>query len=102
MVVESDADRLAHLVDYGVSVVATVNGVVQPAVTGIFDDAYKEEMLQGDQVVAFRPQVVVRTIDCANWKKSTTTLSINATVWRIHSMQPDGTGITTVKLLASS
>lgn len=95
MAVESDADRLAFLVDFGVSATFGVD-----TVTGLFDNEYIS-VFTGDvvDVESSSPAFTCRTSDVPSISHGYT-LTVNATAYTVHGVQPDGEGFTVLVLEA--
>jgi len=92
MAVESDADRLALLSDFGQAV--TINGT---SVTAIFDDKFLmiDEMTMN--IESSEPQIECRTSDVSGFSNGAMVV-IGTTTYYITTLEPDGTGLTTITL----
>lgn len=93
MSVESSADRLAYLADFGVT--AIVNGTT--SVTGIFDDKF---LMVDDlelNIESSEPQFLCRTSDSSAFTDGMTFV-VNGTSYIITTVEPDGTGFTVITL----
>lgn len=98
MAVESAADRLALLTDFGQEVTYTVQGGSAVSITGIFDNDYSE--IDSGGMVGFamqQPRLTVRTSDVQNCTEGDTFV-ISGTTYLSRVVQDDGTGITVVVL----
>ncbi len=98
MAVESAADRLAMLVDFGQSVTYTVQNGSPVTITGIFDNDYAEVDAGG--MVGFamqQPRLVVRTSDVASATEGDTFV-VGGVTYLSRVVQDDGTGITMIVL----
>lgn len=90
---ESDADRLAMLQAVGAETVLVDN----VSVTAVFVDAHTPVSLGEHFIDSDEPQILGRTSDL----KSATSSSVvqrGAKAYGIDSIQPDGTGMTTIRL----
>lgn len=98
MAVESAADRLALLTDFGQTVTYTVQGGSAVSITGIFDNDYSE--IDAGGMVGFamqQPRLTVRTSDVQNCTEGDTFV-ISGVTYYSRVVQDDGTGITVVVL----
>lgn len=98
MPVESAADRLAMLVDFGQSVTYTRQGGSPATITGIFDNDYAEVDAGG--MVGFamqQPRLVVRTSDVSLASEGDTFV-ISGVTYLSRVVQDDGTGMTFIVL----
>lgn len=98
MPVESAADRLAMLTDFGQSVTYTRQGGQAVTITGIFDNDYAEVDAGG--MVGFamqQPRLVVRTSDVSSATEGDTFV-ISGVTYLSRVVQDDGTGITFIVL----
>lgn len=93
MAVESTADRRALLADFGVPATVSPGGAT---VVGIFENAHAEEDA-GFPVSTTAPTFTVEAADAAALADGAT-LTILGTVYAITDPQPDGTGLTTLRL----
>lgn len=93
MPVESIADRLAMLSDFGE--VALINGVT--SVTGIFDDKFLMVDDISMNIVSSEPQFHCRTSDLTGITNGMTCV-VNSTNYVITTLEDDGTGFTVVTL----
>lgn len=94
MAVESDADRLAFFDTDDFAVNATIEGVDVP---GIFDDAYIDPL----GIASTEPMFHCRTSDLAAITPAVardTAATINGTGYTVQNIEPDGTGMTLLKL----
>lgn len=98
MAVESTADRIAMLADFGQSVTYTRQGGSATAITGIFDAQFVEVDAGGNVGVAYQqPRLMVRTSDVVSCTEGDTFVISGATyISRI--VQDDGTGMTMIVL----
>lgn len=93
MTVESPADQLAMLTDYGVT--ATINGTI--TVTGIFDDKFLMVDDLSLNIESSEPQLLCRSSDLTGVTNDMT-LVVNSTNYVITTLEPDGTGFTVITL----
>ena len=93
MTVESAADQLAMLADYGVT--ATINGTI--TVTGIFDDKFLMVDDLSLNIESSEPQLLCRSSDLTGVTNGGT-LVVNSTNYVITTLEPDGTGLTVITL----
>lgn len=77
--------------DFGTAAVYSGSG---ETINGILDTEYEEPM---GRVQAYKPVFTCRTSDVASASHGQT-LTIGATVYKIRGVEPDGTGITLLKL----
>lgn len=97
MPVESAADRLAMLADFGQSVSYTHNKLTT-TITGIFDSDYAE--VDSGGMVGFamqQPRLMVRTSDVASATEGDTFI-ISGVTYLSRVVQDDGTGMTFIVL----
>ena len=98
MAVESAADRLAMLADFGQSITYTRQGGSATTITGIFDNDYAEVDAGG--MVGFamqQPRIVVRTSDVILATEGDTFV-ISGVTYLSRVVQDDGTGMTFIVL----
>lgn len=98
MSVESDQDRLEMLnvEEFGTSITVVLNST-QTEISGIYDDAHFE-VDDGITIVSTsEPMVHVNTSDVTNVVQGTE-LRINGSTFSVSDIQPDGTGITLLRL----
>lgn len=95
MALETAADRLAFVEIDGVTVTAPGGEF-----TGLFDNGYASA-LADPAVEGASPQVMARTsdVDAASVAKGQS-LTISGSTYRVHRLEHDGTGMTTVVLKA--
>lgn len=93
MTVESSADQLAMLTDFGVP--ATING--STVVTGIFDDKFLMVDDLNLNIESSEPQFLCRSSDVGSITNGMT-LVVNGTNYIITTVEPDGTGFTVITL----
>lgn len=102
MTLETDADRLIFLSadDFGVEASYTpVSGGSTSTIKGIFDAAFTAVDLGLDvPVTSVGPQIVVRSSDLAASGRQGDTFVISGSTYKAIDVQPDGTGMTTVRL----
>lgn len=89
MTIESDADRLGMLNDFGVA--AVINGTLN--VIGIFDDRFKMVDELGQEVESALPQLLCRSIDVESVTDGMTCV-VSGTNYVVRTLEPDGTGFT--------
>ena len=98
MPVETDADRLIMLADFGQSVTYTVQGGSAATITAIFDNQYLEVDTGGEVGFAIQqPRLTCRTSDVVNCTEGDTFV-ISGTTYKSRVVQDDGTGITLISL----
>lgn len=98
MAVESAADRLAMLTDFGQSITYTVQGGSQATITGIFDAQFVEVDAGGNVGVAYQqPRLMVRTADVVNCTDGDTFV-VSGVTYLSRIVQDDGTGMTMIVL----
>ena len=98
MAVESAADRLAMLADFGQSITYTVQGGSPSTITGIFDAQFIEVDAGGTVGFAMQqPRIVVRTSDVASATEGDTFV-ISGVTYLSRVVQDDGTGMTFIVL----
>jgi hypothetical protein len=96
--VETAADRLAMLADFGQSITYTVQGGSAATITGIFDNDYAE--VDGGGMVGFamqQPRLMVRTSDVASATEGDTFV-VSGVTYLSRVVQDDGTGMTFIVL----
>jgi len=100
MSVESAADRLAFfdVDEHAVDATHTPAGGAARAVPGIFDNEYVT-VFDGEDasVESSGPVFMCRTADVSAAAHGDT-LAISGTVYTVRGVQPDGTGMTTLRL----
>lgn len=106
MTIESDADRLLFLDEGDFAVTATytsVGGGAATSVKGIFD-ANTQAIEVGNEVAiaSTAPQFLCRSADLTNGGRQQDTFVIDGTTYKAVDIQPDGTGMTTVRLQRAS
>jgi hypothetical protein len=90
--IDGDLDIMLANDEFGVDVTFGAATIL-----GIFDDSNSVVSLDNEGIEATAPQVIVKTSDVTTLTHSST-LIINAVTYYILSIQPDGTGLTTVIL----
>ena len=98
MPVETDSDRAVFVSTDGHGVLAdfTIGGRLVPKVSGISDAEHFQNQF-GDQVVdGSQPMIEVRTIDVRGVRQGDTWL-VDGVVYQVTSVQPDSTGMTTIR-----
>lgn len=98
MAVESAADRLLMLTDFGLDLTYTVQGGSAVTIKGIFDNDYSE--ISSGGMVGFamqQPRLLVRTSDVQNCTEGDTFV-IGGVTYHSTVVQDDGTGMTVVVL----
>lgn len=96
--VETAADRLAMLVDFGQSITYTRQGGSAAKITGIFDAQFVEVDAGGNVGVAYQqPRLMVRTSDVINCTEGDTFI-ISDVTYLSRIVQDDGTGMTMIVL----
>lgn len=97
MAVETAADRLAMLSDFGIEVAYTNNGTTTN-ITGIFDKQFEAVDAGGNVAFAMeQPRFYCRTSDVPN-AVDTDTLVIEGNTYYVRVIMPDGQGITELQL----
>ena len=98
MAVESAADRLAMLTDFGQTVTYTVQGGSAATITAIFDNQFVEVDAGGSVGVAYQqPRLMCRTSDVVNATEGDTFV-VSGTTYLSRIVQDDGTGMTMIVL----
>lgn len=98
MAVESAADRLAMLVDFGQSVTYAVQNGSPATITAIFDAQFVEVDAGGTVGVAYQqPRLMCRTADVVNCTEGDTFV-VSGTTYLSRIVQDDGTGMTMIVL----
>lgn len=98
MSVESAADRLAFLADFGVSASWTV-GVTSTTLTGILHaGTVRIAADDGADVLNIRASLQVRSADVPGGAGEGDAVSLSAVAYTVKSIEPDGTGMTVVLL----
>lgn len=99
MPVETDADRLALLADFGVACTYTPHGLSARAITVIFDkEAKGVDALTGQTVTMANPHLVCRDSDLVGTAETRDRFAIAGISFAPRDFLPDGTGMTTVEL----
>lgn len=96
MSVETDADRLTLLDDFGVSI-GLASGSPQTEIIGIFDNEYYEMGIGDTAYSTTQPKVTVRTSDISNVGQGDIVI-VEGTTYTVSDIQPDGTGISILRL----
>jgi hypothetical protein len=98
MPVETAADRLLMLADFGESVTFTPNGGSQATITAIFDNQYEAVDAGGSvDFAVVSPRLTVRTSDIPNAADGDTFV-VRSTNYTARILMADGTGITEIAL----
>ena len=93
MPVESDADRLALLEDFGEECTVTIGGVASPGVLLLFRQQYLEVPLgDGQMATGEKLTALGRSSDLAGANKSTSVLRA-AVPYGVIATEPDGAGM---------
>ena len=95
MAVESEADRLAMLRDFGSTAV-----VGNRTLTGIFDAEYLAIDASGYDIESRTPMLHARTSDLPAIVNGTTVCRVGGVSYTVVESQPDGTGMTMLRLRA--
>lgn len=93
MAVETDADRLVYLDDFGVDV--QIVGLGSPSVTfkAIYDGPYQEiDTFESSGLQSVRPEIEARTSDVASLTAGDSLL-VGGVSWKFVRAEPDGTGM---------
>lgn len=100
MTVESDADRLAFLADFGVSVSWTPVGGSAASLTAIFDNGAGTRSQYAEDIAAQSnaASLTVRESDMPAGAASGDAVSIAGTAYLVRTILPDGTGMAEVQL----
>jgi hypothetical protein len=93
-VLENDADRLAMIKSLGGVLVAKADG--EPF-WGIFESAFQNALLNGVDMESADPTISARTTDVSGLAKDSV-LTVASVSWRLKRGEPDGTGMTTLRL----
>lgn len=100
MSVESAADRLAMLEDFGVSATFTPAGGAASTVTGIYDTEYQAaDMGVGADIATLDPRFLCRTADVPSVAEGDA-LTVSGVAYTIRVVMDDGTGMTELVLEA--
>lgn len=93
MAVETEADRLSLLEDFGIQV--TLNPLGSPtAITAIFDAPHIEiDLGVGAPISSVNPTLLCRASDAASVVQGTV-VRVNGTNYSVFEVQPDGMGMT--------
>lgn len=98
--IESNADRLAffNTQEFGVTAkVASNSSGAESEIVGIFDSQYLNLDLGAGSVSTSDLQFMCRTSDVTNFTQGDT-VEIESVRYEISDVQPDGTGVTVLKL----
>lgn len=90
---ENDADRLAMLKSLGGALVSHADGEF----VGIFESAYQNALSNGVDVESADPTIHARTSDVSALVKDAV-LTVAAATYRLKRAEPDGTGMTILRL----
>lgn len=101
MAVETAADRAVMLSvdDFGTLAVYRRSGV-NYSVAGIFDNAYIPVDIGEVEYTSTVPEFTVRTADLPNGATAGDLLTVNGTQYTVVNVEPDGTGVTRLRLKA--
>jgi len=91
--VESESDRLSMLQDFGVTA-----RIGSSQVTGILDRQFLPVDVLGHGVESSQPMFLCRTADLPAITRGTTTLTATGEDFVVVEVQPDGDGLTMLKL----
>jgi hypothetical protein len=98
MAVETAADRLVMLTDFGQSVTYTVQGGSPATITAIFDNQFIEVDSGGTVGFAIQqPKLTCRTADVVNCTEGDTFV-VSGVTYLSRVVQDDGTGMTEIVL----
>jgi hypothetical protein len=98
MAVETAADRLVMLTDFGQSVTYTVQGGSPATITAIFDNQFIEVDSGGTVGFAIQqPKLTCRTSDVVNCTEGDTFV-VSGVTYLSRVVQDDGTGMTEIVL----
>lgn len=92
------SDLTTVLADFGTVVTRHKRDGSTPTLTGIFDEAVQVVSPETMSVETTEPQLVCETADISDMDKSTETLTINGVDYRVIGVEPDGTGLTRLRL----
>lgn len=100
MPVETSADRMAMIADFGVTATYTPFGGTPVSVMGIFDNAYEDVSAGGTVGFAvLQPRFFCRSEDISAAQEDDT-LVVGGVSYTIAVVMPDGTGMTSLMLEA--
>jgi hypothetical protein len=98
MAVETAADRLVMLTDFGQSVTYTIQGGSPATITAIFDNQFIEVDSGGTVGFAIQqPKLTCRTSDVVNCTEGDTFV-VSGVTYLSRVVQDDGTGMTEIVL----
>lgn len=99
MTVESAADRLAFLSDFGVSVLWNPSTGSDATITGIFDNLFYEATTNAEVAYASaQPRLLIRTADKPAAGATGDILTVSSTNYTLRGIEDDGTGMTILVL----
>ena len=100
MAVESAADRLAFLNpdEFGVEASYTLDGGPAVTINAIFDAEHTLAGIGDIDAATVEPQAVVRTADLPEGHGDGDTFTLNGTAYTVRFPEPDGTGMTVLRL----
>ena len=99
MTVETAADRLMFLADFGLTATYTKSGGSVSSLRGIFDNEfYAADTGAGVAFVSAQPRFFVRSVDMPTGADYGDGISIDGANYVVRTIQPDGTGMTTLIL----
>lgn len=99
MTVETAADRLAFLADFGTTATYTKASGGASSVKGIFDNEfYAADTGAGVAFVSAQPRFMVRSADMPTGADYGDGIAIDGISYTVRTIQPDGTGMTTLLL----
>lgn len=92
------SDLTTVLADFGTVVTRYKRDGSTVTLTGIFDEAVQVISPETMSVETTEPQLVCKTSDVSDLDKSAETLTINGVDYRVIGVEPDGTGLTRLRL----
>lgn len=102
MAIETDAEREIFLNadEFGVTVAYRKKGTATDlTLTGIFDAEHSVGAIgEGLEIASVAPQVLLRTSDLPSGAGDGDSVTIDSVAYRVRFKEPDGTGMTVLKL----
>ena len=97
MAVETAADRLEMLSDFGESVTYTPDGGSPSTITTIFDDTFEDLQIGEAGLSTGKPVCLCRTADVSDATEGAT-IQRGAVIYTVRIVMADGTGMTELQL----
>ena len=98
MAIETDTEREAMLLDFGVSATYTSDGGTPVFITVLFDKPYVGVSQGGEALVeSSNPTALCKTLDVGDADHAAT-LKIKGTTYNVVGVQPDNEGMTLLEL----